>query len=88
MAQLGNTNAKGKRVWSDALRKHAIQTNCVDKIAKKLLLMAEGGDMAAIKELGDRLEGKSVQSTQISGPDDEPLTITLKEYVYGQPTKP
>lgn len=42
-------------------------------IADRLVTMAEAGDMQAIKELGDRLDGKPAQA--ITGADGEPLTI-------------
>ena len=41
------------------------QAEALLNVANKLIEMAEEGDMAAIKELGDRLDGKAVQ--QISG---------------------
>lgn len=61
-APQGNQNAAKAKVWSDAIRKYAIQNGTLDKAAKKLCEMACEGDMAALKELGDRLEGKAVQS--------------------------
>jgi len=47
-------------------------------IAEKCVLAAAGGDMAAIKEIGDRLDGKAVQATTISGPDGEPIPVGVK----------
>lgn len=56
--------------WTDALRLAANRYHDGDKgaikrlaaIAEKLLLMALDGDMDAIKELGNRLDGKPHQS--------------------------
>lgn len=70
-APIGNTNAKGKRVWSDAIRKHAVQNGTLDQAAKVLCDLAVQGDLAAIKELGDRIDGKSVQA--LANDDDSPL---------------
>lgn len=61
-APKGNTNATKNKAWSDAIRKHAIQNKCYDKAAKKLWEMAIGGDIAALKEAGDRTDGKAAIS--------------------------
>lgn len=72
-APVGNTNGKGKRFWSDAVRKALAQTNegskqsNLAKVAEKLVTMAIDGDMAAIRELGDRTEGKAVAEVKIDG---------------------
>ena len=70
----GNTNSnRNNRLWGDTIRRAIIQgdANKLRKIADKLLEMAEQGDMQAIKELGDRLDGKPNQSieqkTEVSG---------------------
>lgn len=69
----GNTNAKGKRYWSDAVRKALAQTNKGNKtdnlavVAEKLVSMAIEGDLGAIRELGDRTEGKAVAEVLLSG---------------------
>ena len=43
------------------------------QIAEQLLTKAADGDMTAIKELGDRLDGKAPQA--ITGADGGPLVI-------------
>ncbi len=74
-APKGNTNARKGKSWHDAIRKHAIQNGTLDKAAKTLCALAEQGDMAALKELGDRLDGKSVQA--ISNDDDGGFIIKV-----------
>lgn len=61
--QPGNDNGAKNKIWSEALRKHITQ-NPKDLIAsaRALLAKCKDGDVAAIKELGDRLEGKPHQS--------------------------
>lgn len=60
--QIGNKgNAKAK-IWSDAIRKEAIQSGALEKGAKKLIELMLAGDPAAIREFGDRIEGKAHQS--------------------------
>lgn len=60
--QIGNKNAAKAKVWSDAVRLEAMKTGKIQQAAQKLVDMACEGDMAALRELGDRLEGKAVQS--------------------------
>lgn len=73
-APKGNQNAAKTKVWSEAIRKAIVQDRtALDRLAKSLIAAAEQGDMAAIKEIGDRLDGKSVQATEISGPEGGPI---------------
>jgi hypothetical protein len=69
-APKGNNNAAKTKIWSDALRKAIVQGKSLDNIANALILKALEGDIAAIKEIGDRLEGKVAQ-TQIVQGDEE-----------------
>lgn len=70
--QPGNSNAeKGKR-WrmaiDAALSKHGKdKAEALAEVAEKLIGKALEGDMSAIKELGDRIDGKSVQPMDIKG---------------------
>lgn len=68
-AQPGNrNNVKGKR-FTDAIKRAIAQgdPDRLRRIAEKLLDMAEQGDMDAIKHLGDRLDGKPRQETELTG---------------------
>ena len=47
-------------------------------IAKKLLKEAEAGNIQAIKEVTDRLDGKAAQSLTVAGDQDNPLQF---EYI-------
>lgn len=85
-APKGNKNAAKAKVWSDAVRLEAMKTGKIQKAAQKLVDMAVAGDMAAIKELGDRLEGKAVQA--IAGDPDQPfVTKIIQEIVDGASDK-
>ena len=44
------------------------------EIARVHIARCEAGDMQAIKELADRLDGKPAQMLEHSGPDSEPIT--------------
>jgi len=46
-------------------------------IARKLLEKAESGDLAAIKEIADRLDGKSSQSHELGGQGGQPIQIVI-----------
>ncbi len=48
----------------------------IDTIAAKLLDMALDGNMQALKELGDRLEGRPAQS--LTNTDGEAFVIQVK----------
>ena len=43
------------------------------EIARTHIAKAAAGDMQAIKELADRLDGKPAQFLEHSGPDSEPI---------------
>ena len=56
------------------------------EIAKVHIARCEAGDMQAIKELADRLDGKPGQSLEHSVPDREPLTKIVREIVHTWPS--
>lgn len=77
-APVGNQFAVKKKLWSDALRHQALRDpKRLSKIADKLLDMAADGDIAAIRELGDRLEGRPIQATELNAN----LTLTHEQAV-------
>ena len=78
-APIGTKNStKDKRVWGKVVRKLAVQEDYkrIHNVAEALFRKAEEGDIAAIRELGDRIDGKSEQT--ISGDSDQPITIVVK----------
>lgn len=67
-APIGNTNgAKENRLWGDTIRRAVAQDNGkrLRAIAEKLLDLAAEGDIQAIKEFGDRIDGKAPQSVDM-----------------------
>jgi hypothetical protein len=85
-APVGNTNAAKGKLWQAAImraldkRSGADKVKALDELAEKLLAKCDDSDMAALKELGDRLDGKPAQA--IGGSDDLPpiaqnLTVHL-----------
>lgn len=81
--QSGNPGGRGKRQWRDAIERAVQRATTgrvdyakLDELADKLLSMAADGDMQALKEIGDRLDGKAVQA--IANDDDgEPFKIIV-----------
>src|SRR5215470_1587679 len=57
------------------------------EIAKVHIARCEAGDMQAIKELADRLDGKPTQILEHSGPDGEPITKIVNEFVHVYETR-
>lgn len=73
-----NFSSKNNRLWRETLRRVAAQNpDKLRKIAEKLYDQAEQGDIAAIREIGDRLDGKAAQTIQ--GDDENPLTVAIKK---------
>ena len=83
-APLGNQNAR-KGHWTEAITA-AVQKEVdpatgrrkLHAIADKLIELAEDGDIQAMKEIGDRLDGRAPQSVTLAGDPDAPLAITHK----------
>ena len=73
-APIGNKNAVKNKIWSDAIRRAVLQGKKLDSLANAIITAAEGGDISALKEIGDRLEGKVTQS--ISG-EDGPVELVI-----------
>lgn len=81
-AAIGNQYAARDKVWRRAIeralseRSLVEQRDALDSLADKLLAQCDKGDLVALKELGDRLDGKPSQV--IAGDPEAPLTGTLK----------
>ena len=52
------------------------------EIAKVHIARCEAGDMQAIKDLADRLDGGAAQVLEHSGPDSNPITKIVREIVH------
>src|SRR5215471_3532300 len=52
------------------------------EIARAHIEKAAAGDMVAIKELRDTLDGKPVQRLEQDGPDGSPLTKVIREVIH------
>jgi len=79
--QSGNPSGRSKdKIWTDALRRAMLRKasgedkQAIEKLADKCLELAMGGDVSALKEIGNRLDGMPVQSQEIDLRTD-PLVI-------------
>lgn len=79
--QSGNPDGrKHEKVWRAALDRAVIQDDGkrVRAAAEKLLDLAASGEPWAVKELGDRLDGKAVQPVEAEV--DATLTVNLVQF--------
>jgi hypothetical protein len=79
-AQPGNDNAAKGKKWKDALH-YALtkDKDALNRVAKALIAKAEEGDVTAIKELGDRVDGRVTQP--IGGPDEGPIHHRVEQVI-------
>ena len=79
-ANQGNTHSsKINRLMNETLKRILIQNEGLRArtISEALVAKAEDGDVSAIKEVFDRMDGKVVQENKISGDADAPLLIQV-----------
>lgn len=95
-APVGNQNAARAKVWRSAIeraleRRTASRTDGkkeIDALAEQLLNLVATGDLGALKEFGDRMDGKPPQAI-IGGEDgDPPVKIQKVERVIVRPENP
>ena len=79
-APKGNTNREDGRIWNAAIRRALAKRSkgdmvkAVDKLAEMLLINCDDGDLASLRELGDRLDGKPAQGVIVEGnPNGAPI---------------
>lgn len=83
-APVGNQNAIKAKRWSDAIdralekRSKAEGIQALDELAEQFLKEVSASGITGFKELGDRIDGKSVQA--IVGADGGPLTVEIVRY--------
>jgi hypothetical protein len=84
-APAGNQNSsKANRLWAETIKRAIAQSDGerLRQIAEKLLDKAAEGDIQAIKEVGDRIDGRPMQQTEISGPDGSAIPMqTIVNFV-------
>ena len=75
-APIGNKNAAKGRLWAKAIERAVarLESGDLDKglerLAQKLVASADIGDPWALKEIGDRTDGKAAQALLLSGAEE------------------
>lgn len=80
--------SKSDKEWRDAIRLavHDVRTVGGKKIknlrilAEKLVDRALDGDVSALKEIGDRLDGKPAQAMALTDADGGPLVLEIVKF--------
>lgn len=87
--QSGNASGRPKRakLWQDAIkravkRREQDDPQALERLADSLIKQVEQGDIAAIKEFGDRMDGKVAQA--IIG-DDDADPVSVRQIITGVP---
>lgn len=78
-APVGNQNAAKSKEWKLAIRralahKFGSYDKGLERLASKLVDKADEGDMNALKEIGDREDGKPAQAI---GGDSEGIPVSM-----------
>jgi len=73
-----------KRSWDAVLRRAALRNDAeaLNKVAEALIAKGIEGDVPAIREIGDRLDGKVPQA--ITGPEGGPLQVQDVPWIKGR----
>jgi len=78
-APLGNDNHRKGKPFQDALRRAVAQNpQKLRNAADKVLELAEAGEAWAVKEIADRLDGKSHQSTSLEDSEGNNLLQAIE----------
>jgi ribosomal protein L17 len=87
-AQPGNKNASHDKPWAAAIRRAVMRATSakdkaqkLDRLAEKLIAEGLDGNTQALREIGDRLDGKPAQA--ITGADGGPITVELVRFGAG-----
>lgn len=85
--EIGNDfSSKNNRLWRETLRRVAAQNPAkLREIAEALYDKAAQGDVSAIKEIGDRLDGKSAQALELTGAEGGPVEFKAVDWNIVRP---
>ena len=86
----GNDYASRGLPWRNSLARAIAQEDGkrLRRAAEQLLDLAAAGEAWAVKELGDRLDGKPAQQLTVAGDAASPLTIALVSYAANREPDP
>lgn len=77
---------KSDKIWADAVRRAVLRRmknaegkpQKIERLADKLVELGLEGETTALKEIGDRLDGRPKQATEVTGPDGEGVPLALQ----------
>ena len=76
----GNQNSiKSNRYFAETIKRMVIQSNgeMLRTIAQALINKASEGDLGAIREFADRVDGKAMQENKMVGDDNSPMVLKI-----------
>lgn len=83
--QSGNPKGRPKRAWTmTGLLEEALEEQdekgipYKKTIAQRLTKLAHAGDLGAIKEVNNRIDGMPIQKNILAGDEESPLTINIE----------
>lgn len=78
-APVGNQNGKKGKLFYDALRIALVQEDKkkLRKITEKLVQAAEEGEPWAVKEIMDRMDGKPVNTTELTNAEGDTFKMVV-----------
>lgn len=78
-APVGNQNGKKGKLFYDALRVALVQEDKkkLRKITEKLVEAAEEGEPWAVKEIMDRMDGKPVNTTELTNAEGDAFKMVV-----------
>lgn len=92
LAEINLDGRKTRTPFADALRLAIMRTKGdkiqLARVAEALVRKAARGDIAAIKEIADRLDGKAVQAVNLGGPNGEAIPTGIAVMFVGGKENP
>lgn len=84
-APKNHKSGKSDKIWRDAIMRAVNRiskdgkTKHLEILANRLVLRAAEGDVGALKEIGDRMDGRPTQSIGLGQAEDlEPIDIAIR----------
>lgn len=84
-APVGNKNATKNRPWAEAINRALLAEDGkkLRALAERIIERALEGDVTALKEIGDRMDGKAAQA--LVGPNGGPVQLESIKRVIVDP---
>ena len=87
----GRSGKHADKTWRDAIRlaiarRDKGDVKAIGLLADALLDKALEGDMQALKEIGDRLDGKAIQATAITDSEGNDVPVGVDVRIISRPS--